>query len=113
MADRTQIQQVLLNLLKNALDELGSRPGTIEVRTAEVTLPTRFPDAYVLDAEAEPGPYAALTVSDSGRGIDAGDVANIFNPYASTKGLGQGLKLGLASVAGYYAQPSWRGGGAL
>jgi len=97
-ADRGQIRQVLLNLIKNALDELGEGEGSIEVRTEEMSLPRRFPDSYVVGHDAVPGRYAAMTVADSGGGIPKSQIERIFDPYSSSKGTGRGL--GLASVAG-------------
>ncbi len=97
-ADAGQLQQVLMNLLKNALDAIGADGGTILVQTEEISMPRKFPDAYVIEDNPRPGRYVAITVKDSGSGIPKSELENIFNPYSSSKGMGRGL--GLASVAG-------------
>ena len=75
--DSAQIQQVLLNLLLNAIQAI-EEAGRVEVRL-----------------EARDG-SAAVIVSDTGRGIDPGQLPNIFRPFFTTKGKGTGLGLSLA-----------------
>ncbi len=75
--DVAQIQQVLLNLLLNAIQAIDGS-GTVRVSTGQ---------------RAE---FAVVTVSDTGRGISLADLPNIFRPFFTTKGQGTGLGLSLA-----------------
>jgi nitrogen fixation/metabolism regulation signal transduction histidine kinase len=77
-ADRDQVLQVLLNLVRNALDALGPRGGSLTVRAA------RAPDGV------------AFTVRDDGPGIAPEDLARVFEPYFTTKEGGTGLGLAIA-----------------
>lgn len=81
-----QLDQVFVNLLGNALDALAGQ-GTIAVRTAV---------AAVAAGCAAPGPYALITVADSGPGMPADVAARIFEPFYTTKPEGQGTGLGLS-----------------
>jgi signal transduction histidine kinase len=93
--DRAQLLQVLMNLAINARDAMPSG-GELVVRTG-----TR---ASVPEFGAVDGPYAVLTVSDSGTGIAAEDLPHIFEPFFTTKEVGEGTGLGLATVHGIVAQ---------
>ncbi len=96
-ADPTQLRQVLTNLVLNAAEAMGDRPGRIAVRVREADL-----DAAALAEgmvpEAGPGRYAVLEVADDGPGMDEPTRARIFEPFFTTKATGRGL--GLASVMG-------------
>ncbi len=93
-ADRSQLTQVLLNLVLNARDAAGS-DGSVHLETAalEVT------DADAL-ASLTRGPWVRISVIDDGPGIDVVDRARIFEPYFSTKQDPEGSGLGLATVHG-------------
>jgi nitrogen-specific signal transduction histidine kinase/CheY-like chemotaxis protein len=95
-ADRSQIDQVLMNLVVNAREAAGSS-GVVVVHTR---------DAVLAAAEAArrglaPGPYVVIEVRDDGPGIDAGVRDRIFEPYFTTKSPTEhGRGLGLATVFG-------------
>jgi PAS domain S-box-containing protein len=97
LADPTQIHQVMMNLCTNAAHAMRTRGGVLGVSLSRigVTAPlvARYPDL-------KPGPHLQLTVSDTGYGMDAALMERIFDPYFTTKGLGEGTGLGLAVVQG-------------
>jgi PAS domain S-box-containing protein len=97
VGDAAQIQQVVMNLFKNALDAVGAA-GKVTVRTRleHVTEPIR---AIVNgEADAPPGDYVVLEIEDTGSGMSAETVARIFTPFFSTKSSGRGL--GMSAVLG-------------
>ena len=98
-ADATQLQQVLLNLVVNAQDAMSTGGGRLEVRVSSALLAE--PDPQL---ELEAGPYALLSVTDSGHGIDEQTRARLFEPFFSTKERGKGTGLGLATVYGIVKQ---------
>jgi len=99
LADRTQIEHVLLNLAANARDGMpqGGRFG-VETRAIELG-PTDVSDRPGLIA----GRYAEITVFDSGHGMPVGVQAQAFEPFFTTKGE-EGTGLGLATVYGVIRQ---------
>ncbi len=97
-ADRTQIRQVVMNLLANAIDAIGGEPGRIIVRTGVVE-PGVQTGTQPGSGEASMGPDRVyLEVEDSGAGMDAVTRARVFDPFFSTKFEGRGL--GLAAALG-------------
>ncbi len=98
-ADVGQLQQVLMNLVINAAEAIGGRPGTVTVKTALRDVAAS--DHALWRASGEPlapGRYVALEVADDGPGMDAATADRIFEPFFSTKFTGRGL--GLAVVLG-------------
>ncbi len=96
-ADKTQIEQILMNLLINAAEAIGANAGRITVRTARVNLPGDCRKKYFSESEVR-GHYVSLEVADNGAGMDEETASHIFDPFFTTKFLGRGL--GLSAVLG-------------
>ena len=97
MADPTQIHQLLMNLSANAAHAMRPQGGILRVEVAPVevdgSLAAQCPDLKT-------GPHVMIAVSDTGPGIDPGLIDRIFDPYFTTKKLGDGTGMGLAVVQG-------------
>jgi len=93
--DRSQIEQVLVNLYLNAWQAMGHR-GTIHVKTENAVLDNDFVRPY----EVVPGKYVRVSVGDKGRGIDKETQKRVFEPFFTTKSMGKGTGMGLASAFG-------------
>ena len=102
-ADANQIQQILINLVTNAMQAMPGGHGHIGIRLDTVMLDTAMAQAHpALRAlhEKHPGRTLRLAVSDNGPGMDAATLERIFEPFFTTKPVDEGTGLGLAVVHG-------------
>jgi two-component system, cell cycle sensor histidine kinase and response regulator CckA len=103
IADRSQLEQVALNLVLNARDALaGMERGELKLETAALRL--EVGNRTIAGVEIPAGDYAVLRVRDSGRGMDAATRARAFEPFFTTKHAGEGVGLGLATAYGIVKQ---------
>ena len=101
-ADRGQLEQVLLNLTLNSRDAMGSH-GRVTIATGRATLDEVYAQAHT-GIGIPPGDYVFLSVTDTGSGMSREVQARIFEPFYTTKPVGQGTGLGLSTVYGIVKQ---------
>jgi PAS domain S-box-containing protein len=99
-ADVGMLDQVIINLAVNARDAMP-RGGQLHITTAKFHSDAAYASTH---AEARPGEFVALSVKDSGCGIPPEQLPRIFEPFYTTKELGKGTGLGLATVYGIVKQ---------
>jgi signal transduction histidine kinase/CheY-like chemotaxis protein len=93
-----RMQQLIINLVMNAVEAIGEEKGVIKVRTATQRLEPGNLQRNVLGYRLPAGTYVLVEVSDSGVGMDEQTQTRIFDPFFTTKFTGRGL--GLAAVQG-------------
>ncbi|MFN0109226.1 MAG: response regulator [Blastocatellia bacterium] len=96
MGDATQLHQVLMNLCVNARDAMP-QGGQLHLEAQNLAVDDHYAG---MNAEAKPGNYICISVSDTGVGIPQATLSKIFDPFFTTKELGQGTGLGLSTAAG-------------
>jgi len=104
VADRSQLRQVIMNLMTNAADAIGGKEGKVTIRTRACR--ALVGDGNGASESPEPGEFVEISVHDTGDGIDPDIRSQIYDPYFSTKHDGSGL--GLAVVRGIIDAHGWR-----
>ncbi len=92
--DAVQVQQVVLNVVNNAVDAIGPRAGVIALRLERADVAAGSAPGL------EAGTYARLSVTDDGAGIDPATLERVLDPFFTTKPAGKGTGLGLSTVHG-------------
>jgi two-component system, cell cycle sensor histidine kinase and response regulator CckA len=100
LGDRGQMEQILLNLAVNAQDAIPGG-GAISLETGHLILDEEFARQH---PGVKPGPYVLLAFSDDGCGMSEETLRHIYEPFFTTKEVGRGTGLGLASVYGIVKQ---------
>ena len=97
MADPTQIHEIIMNLGTNAYHAMREKGGILGITLGKEEIGS---DDSKYNLNLQPGSYLKLTVEDTGHGIDANIIEKIFNPYFTTKSVGEGTGMGLSVVHG-------------
>ncbi len=100
-ADRTQLEQVILNLTLNGRDAMAAGGGRLVVHTGHQHYSAA---SRLRPHEIVPGDYVVITVTDTGTGMNSDIRDHIFEPFFTTKGQGRGTGLGLATTYGIIKQ---------
>jgi PAS domain S-box-containing protein len=98
MADHSQLQQVIMNLVINGSEALDGKSGNLTVRTGSIQATKNFLSACQVGDDLKEGEYVVLEVTDTGHGMTPEVLARIFDPFFTTKFTGRGL--GLAAISG-------------
>ena len=97
MGNNSQLHQIVMNLCTNAIHSLQKSGGVLQIALRNISLEK---DSELKSSKLPSGKYVELTVSDNGPGIAPTIIENIFDPYFTTKGVGEGSGMGLAMVKG-------------
>ncbi len=97
LADSTQVHQVMMNFGTNAAHAMREKSGILDISLDEVILDAETVKKY---QDIKPGIYLRLTVSDTGHGMSGKVMKHIFEPYFTTKEIGEGTGMGMAVTHG-------------
>jgi PAS domain S-box-containing protein len=97
LADPVQIQQIIMNLCTNAAQAMEENGGLLQIGLATVEIDSSEAAEHL---DLEPGNYQKLTISDTGLGMDEKTLRRAFEPFYTTKDIGQGTGMGLSVVHG-------------
>ena len=97
LADPTQMHQVAMNLINNAVHAMRENGGTLDVHLEQAE---RVRDDETLPSELPEGKYVLFSVRDTGHGMDEATLGRIFEPFFTTKQVGEGTGLGLSVAHG-------------
>ena len=100
LIDPSQLENAILNLAINARDAM-EKGGTLTIETQTTSLDAFYAQKH---PDVTPGPYVMIAVSDTGSGMSAELLEKVFQPFFTTKPLGQGTGLGLSMVYGFIKQ---------
>jgi two-component system, cell cycle sensor histidine kinase and response regulator CckA len=95
VADAGQIHQVIVNLCTNAIHAMQGQRGALDIQLDEIEL-----KEHSAQLQVGPGIYMKLVIKDTGHGMDRETIQRIFDPYYTTKEVGEGSGLGLTVVHG-------------
>ena len=97
LGSATHVHQLVSNLVSNACQAIGPRPGNVAIHVGRCDVDTDFSHAH---PELRPGRYVRLSVSDTGHGMSREVTERMFEPFFTTKESGKGTGLGLSVVHG-------------
>jgi PAS domain S-box-containing protein len=97
MADPAQVSEILMNLSSNAFEAMRQTGGVLQIDLEPVSLEAGSLEPGV---ELKAGPYLRLTVKDNGHGMDQPTLERVFDPFFTTRPVGEGTGLGLSAVHG-------------
>jgi two-component system cell cycle sensor histidine kinase/response regulator CckA len=97
-ADERQIRQVVMNLINNASEAIGTNPGAITLGTGLLECDDAYLSRSRVEEKPQAGRFVYVEVSDTGCGMDEDTQQRLFEPFFTTKFIGRGL--GLSAVLG-------------